>query len=321
MNNEKAIAIIGNGFDLAHGYETQYQSFVRNIKSKALDMFHSFCDENSIVEWYDFEKNIEKLTMRFFLSSMDENEDYSVNRRELSALTGAFNEIHSLLEEYLKNEIARKPLKKQAVIEKYLSPHTLAINFNYTPTAECYTENVYYIHGSIKEHDIILGYDFRDEPCLIGYDEKQWSKQLCREALEFRRYLKSKYNFKTNDEEFCRYNDGFIAYQAASNSNRGLDPDTEPKQYLPEYEFIDDYYNNIKSNVMDMINEKLIETAVIIGHGIKADKELLKTILSGLKALKKIVIFSYKGESEKDLKAKKEFLMPFCSRIIIEYFE
>ena len=321
MDNEKTIAIIGNGFDLAHGYKTRYKDFAENTKSKALDIFRCFCDENSIVEWYDFEKNIESLTMKYFLASMDDSEDYSANRRELSALTGAFNEIHSLLEEYLKNEIARKPLKKQTVIEKYLSPHTLSINFNYTPTVEHYTDNVFYIHGSIKEHDIILGYDYRDEPCLIGYDEMQWSKQLCRDALEFRRCLKNEYNFKSNDEEFCRYNDGFIAYQSASNSNRGLDPDTEPKQYLPEYQFITKYLGSKKCDIIDIIRGKSIETAVIIGHGIKADKELLRTIFTNLTSLKKIVIFSRKNESPGRYEEKEEFFKQFCNNIVPEQYE
>ena len=33
------LAIIGNGFDIAHGYKTDYRSFVDNTKDEALDTF------------------------------------------------------------------------------------------------------------------------------------------------------------------------------------------------------------------------------------------------------------------------------------------
>ena len=321
MNNDKTIAIIGNGFDLAHGYKTRYADFVKTVKSKALDTFRLFCDEKSIDEWYDFEKNIEALTMKYFISSMDDSEDYTLNRKKIKKLTSVFNKIHDLLLEYLKNETNQRTMKKQTNIEKYLSPHTFAINFNYTSTAEFYTDNVYYVHGSIKEHDIVLGYDYRDEPCLIGYEEMQWSKQLCREKLEFRRYLKNEYHLKPENADFCKYDSAFVAYQNASNSNRGLDPDTEPKQYLPEYEFITSYSKNIKSDILDKIKNKSIETAVIIGHGIKADKELLKTVFSNLTSLKKIVIFCREEDSQYNLEYKTDFFKPFCDDIVIEYYQ
>lgn len=321
MNNNKTIAIVGNGFDLVHGYNTKYEDFIKNTEAKTLDTFRSFCDGKSIDKWYEFERTIEELTSQFFQSSMSDSEDYFANRKELAKLNECFKEIHVLLEDYLNKEIAKKQLKKQSVLKKYLSPHTLAINFNYTPTVECYTDNVYYIHGSIKEHDIILGYDYRDEPCLIGYEEMQWSKELCREALEFRRYLKNKHHLDPNDEQFCRYNKGFIDYQVACHSSRGLDPDTKPEEYLPEYEFVSKYLKNEKNDITEIFKDKSFETAVIIGHSIQADEKLLKTIFSNLPSLKKVVIFRYKKEPLSSLKRKKVFFKQFCKKIVCQSYK
>ena len=51
--NYKTLAIIGNGFDIAHGYKTDYRSFVEKTSNQSLDAFRSYCeDEDSITTWY-----------------------------------------------------------------------------------------------------------------------------------------------------------------------------------------------------------------------------------------------------------------------------
>ena len=53
------LAIIGNGFDLAHGYKTSYEAFSENTNAESLKKFKSYCDNESEIEtWYNFEENI-----------------------------------------------------------------------------------------------------------------------------------------------------------------------------------------------------------------------------------------------------------------------
>ncbi len=61
----KTLAIIGNGFDLAHGYRTRYESFSESVDDAALAEFKEYCDEASIETWHEFENNINILTKRF----------------------------------------------------------------------------------------------------------------------------------------------------------------------------------------------------------------------------------------------------------------
>lgn len=68
-NKYNSLAIIGNGFDLAHGYKTSFGDFVEYSDSTEFKTFRkylkTYCgsDEN----WNDFEARIEELTLRVFL--------------------------------------------------------------------------------------------------------------------------------------------------------------------------------------------------------------------------------------------------------------
>lgn len=66
------LAIIGNGFDIAHGYKTDYRSFVNDTKDEALDKFKEMCDnEESIQTWYNFEENIAIIMTNFYSNAVN----------------------------------------------------------------------------------------------------------------------------------------------------------------------------------------------------------------------------------------------------------
>ncbi len=63
-DSRHTLALIGNGFDMAHGYKTDYHSFVDQINDPNLDYFRSLCEkEHSITTWYSLEDSIRILSV------------------------------------------------------------------------------------------------------------------------------------------------------------------------------------------------------------------------------------------------------------------
>lgn len=311
----KTLAIIGNGFDLAHGYSTDYRTFVEKISSPYLDQFKSYCDrEESITTWYWFEDSIRILTEKLLMQSFTEDCDFDVNRKEVDKVRSIFRSIHDLLINYLQQEIAKHPPEKKTSISKYFTPNDAAINFNYTNTAERYTKNIFYVHGSLAENDILLGYDYRDEPCLAQYEDMCWSKTLCREALSFRRYLRKKHHLKHSSEKHSKILSGLESYQHWENTGRGIDEEVET--FIPEYQFIHKLMNKIRrTGDIPNLDYSKINTLLVIGHGIEADRVYLDKILSQCSNVSKVILYRFDGESEKSIEKKRSFLSAYCNDI------
>lgn len=309
------LAIIGNGFDMAHGYRTDYKSFSESVNHPSLNKFKEFCDDTTdISTWYLFEENIKILTGRLFRQSFEEDVDYDENRKKAVMLKSLFDDIHSLLSEYLKNEIESKGFIKIPSVEKYLNNNAVAINFNYTKLAEEYTKNVHYVHGSLNEKDILLGYDYRDEPCLAQYEDMCWSKRICRESLAFRRFLKQDMHLDSESDEFKRFCNSLETYFNCENSACGID--TDPQSYIPDYNFINEFLQPYRENKeLPNINYDSITDIVVLGHGIEADTEYLKTVLEKCCNLKNVIIFKYSLETDESYEKKKQFFIPYCSNI------
>lgn len=318
-NAPKTLAIIGNGFDMAHGYKTGYLDFSDKTNHPALTEFKKYCDEATIKTWYLFENNINELTQKFFMQSYQEDVDYGENRDKTAHLREVFTQIQYLLAEYLLNEVSSKPLVKIKTISKYLNANAVAINFNYTNTAENYTDKVHYVHGSLRENDIILGYDYRDEACLAEFDDMCWGKSLCREALAFRRMLSNDLGLATDDPEFKRLCSSLEVYQSCENSGRGIDD--EPESYIPDYAFINEFLKKYRENhTIPTIEYNRIKRIVVLGHGIEADQVYLNDIISKCTKLKQIIVFRYNGEDDETFNKKIEFLQQYSSKIKTMYY-
>ncbi len=314
--NFDSLAIIGNGFDLAHGFNTLYRSFVDCTNSPALDLFRKYCErENEIETWYNFEENVNIITNKLFHLNLANTTNYEEICKEIEQFTEAFRNIHSLMIEYLRNETTNKAVNKILNIEKVLTDQTFAINFNYTNIAQAYTNNIYHIHGSLEEDNILLGYDYRDEACLAQYKDMCWSKTLCRESLEFRRYLKNKMGLSVEDAKYKEILNDFNVYIERQNSSRGLDELL--REEISHFDLINEILSS-SEDIFDFIGvdyEKIIRI-IILGHGIEADKKLLQNILEKCINLKEIVIYRYSKESETEYQKKAEFFLPFCENII-----
>ena len=117
----RTLAIIGNGFDIAHNYATLYRPFVDATSSESLDIFKEYCDKDqSITTWYSFEENINRLTQELFQQSYSDDHDYRMVRQDRSRLQKVFSDIHNLLIGYLRHETESKPVVKFPSVKKYL---------------------------------------------------------------------------------------------------------------------------------------------------------------------------------------------------------
>lgn len=308
------LAIIGNGFDLNHGFKTDYRSFIENVKDPALEKFEKLCSMANIETWYDFEENIRIISEKLFLKSMSENCDFDDNRKEVAELTEIFRKIHVLLTKYLKEMTSGIPVNKKKCIEKYLNNNSVAINFNYTRTAEEYTSNIIYVHGSLAENDIILGYDYRNEPCLAQFEDMQWSKSICRESLAFRRYYLGTIGLDPSSEKYKELITGLQNYHHWENTGRGLDD--EVKQFIPHYGTVDKFLRGYRDGfpVPDLEYEK-IKTVAVLGHGVKADRVFLKEILDKCDELEKVIIYRSVVENDSVYNEKATFFAEYCDRI------
>ena len=68
------------------------------------------------------------------------------------------------------------------------------------------------------------------------------------------------------------------------------------------------------SDVFSSIDLSTIRKIVVLGHGLTADEHYLKNIIGNCPKLKKVVIFTYSGESERSLNIKKHFFSRIVER-------
>ncbi len=312
----QTLAIIGNGFDLNHGYKTNYEDFINTVSHPDLDKFRSYCEnEESITNWFWFEENIRILSEKMFRKSMTEDCDFEANRAEVAELRRVFQSIHTLLCEYLKAATSKSSFKKKTCIKRHLNKNSVAINFNYTKTAERYTNNIIYVHGSLEEEDIILGFDYRDIGCLEQFEDMCWSKAICRESLAFRRYWLGEKGVNPDSEEYKSLLSDLESYQHWENTGRGLDD--EIAETIPNYEAVDNFLKKYRANCeIPNISYDKIKTVAVLGHGIEADKVYLDAILSNSNNLKKVVIYRHDRESDSEFKRKADFFRPYCEKIV-----
>ena len=144
----RKLAIIGNGFDLAHGLKTSYYDFVCAQKEGTFKNYNDFLKRygNGSQHWYSFEDRIDEISMQCFQCLYDDQYDYNEVLHDTDQINQLFKDIKGHLLKYLRNEVSGRKIKRKLSICKAVRKSTFAINFNYTDTAELYTKNVLYVH-------------------------------------------------------------------------------------------------------------------------------------------------------------------------------
>lgn len=172
--------IIGNGFDLAHGYKTSYGTLRKYLSEKEV-MVGSFYipdifSETSDDDWNNFEELLEDYDFVHWGASYTENiyiDDDKEQDRNMSYNNGLneyFREISNLLPQKIKKELCifieketQNKVSKIEWIRKLFDEESFFINFNYS----FLLENIYnisenkicHIHGTIfNEDEIVFGH-------------------------------------------------------------------------------------------------------------------------------------------------------------------
>jgi hypothetical protein len=316
MNNNTytSLAIIGNGFDLAHKYKTTFTNFTDTLGESFFSDYKEFLSLkcNNVTEWNFFEKKAEELAITLYqmeISGASQGE-------EINNFNIIFQSIKEKLLNYLQVEITNKPFQKISSIKKCLNEDTIGLNFNYTNIAENYLRNIIYVHGSLDEKEIILGYDPVSPLCLASFENIKWYKGFCRERLTFIRNIKEKFNILNNDTLYLELCDDFEQIQRLTNSGKGFEMEDVSILKHPDYfhEFITTDFNidvfSYTNNLYENINK-----IIVLGHSIKSDETYLKEILNKCPCIQQVIIFSYKGEKQEDWNLKADFFRPFCLNI------
>lgn len=172
--------IIGNGFDLAHGYKTSYGTLRKYLSEKEV-MVGSFYipdifSETSDDDWNNFEELLEDYDFVHWGASyteniyIDDDKEQDRNMPYNNGLNEYFREISNLLPQKIKKELCifieketQNKVSKIEWIRKLFDEESFFINFNYS----FLLENIYnisenkicHIHGTIfNEGEIIFGH-------------------------------------------------------------------------------------------------------------------------------------------------------------------
>ena len=175
---------------------------------------------------------------------------------------------------------------------------------NYTNTVNRYGCKQVFIHGSLNENEIVLGYDdYMNDGAydFANYEDRYLLKEYERERLAFSRWLSSQSIFDPSTKE--KLKNEYLEFMKLTETGRGYEDgdydrfDDRIKLFKESYqdELI---YNGLTNDVF-----KNIRHIVIMGHGIKSDMILLGNILQKINSdmLEDITIFLYSDISIRNI--------------------
>lgn len=315
------LAIVGNGFDLAHGFETKYEDFVKHYGEKRFGRFKVLFEQyrpstDEEIQWNKFERSVFSATNGMIGQDIEKHGCCDAALREINA---AFDDIRCLLAEYLRREQSTKSVKPIPSIAELFTSDCLALNFNYTGIAANYPCHIVSVHGSLTDDDIILGFDALDPFCISNYEQRKWEKESLRRLRAFKRFLSEHEGIVPGDARYDALSNGMLRIEEMAHSNKGFD--LEEIQTWPNEAIYREFWPN--SGIFGKYNElapladswATVTELVIAGHSLKADQQYLAQIFEPLVNLKSCVFFcrtlSNAGE-------KKDLLRQLCGRLSAE---
>ena len=208
----KTLVIIGNGFDLAHGYRTSAKDFDASLDATPYKEFEenhlskNWNDTKTPKWWFEYEKRIGEDLIDIRIA--DDRLKYDTEKLTWYDFLAYANQVYDALahqiSSYLKLAYSRNIKASKTILSsiKELLRHpkkVIVVSFNYTDTAKRYIHHVYHIHGSLAENNIVLGFDHTDS--ITPYwrsdvsDVDEWlivkrNKRYQRIMTEFQRYCK-----------------------------------------------------------------------------------------------------------------------------------
>ncbi len=172
--------IIGNGFDIAHGYNTRFSNFLKWMQSYYPNdycIFSNYFDDYLL--WNNFEESLDTFDFGQFSYDHYPIEDTPQGEAKLIGdieySLSVFSKVSSLLSEWLQTI----KYNEYKCISKSIFPNSWFLTFNYTSTLEVlYTipqQNILHIHGSLS----------RKENLICGHNDIKIVKELKKQAEEY----------------------------------------------------------------------------------------------------------------------------------------
>lgn len=318
------LLIIGNGFDIAHGYKTSYWDFSKTLDSKKAEAFQKLCKQIlkdadlPNLKWYDFEYVINMASyncaQKRIENILDPNDIWteSINKLNLQ-----FEDIRQELIKYLRVEYTTRKIKKLHPVERQFSKDSYVVTFNYTPTAERYIskDRICHVHGSLEEDYIVFGYPFRDESDLFDSEDTRFAKEKQRELLNFWRFTLSSPSV-TDDERLFLLRE-MIGSVDSLFSGRGeynfKDSEAELPALIQTYGVSYDYR---PAPLEFGVDSSQITEIVVMGHSLCADEDIVRDqLIRKCTKLERITLFYYFEESHEEIEKKVELLKSFSGGV------
>lgn len=197
------LVILGNGFDLYHGYKTSFVHFSEYLESNNKSLYNYFFKllriniEGNKLNWNNFEKKIGELFLKNNTTQKVDKEVY----QNIELFSKMFYD-------YLNNENIVGTKIYSFEIDAILKSADCILTFNYTNTyryyfGENHINNIFHIHGKLARNDMpIIGYFYNNikETESIDYIEKFSNKGLHKPALAY----------KQNEINFSKKVDFFV---------------------------------------------------------------------------------------------------------------
>lgn len=236
--------IIGNGFDLYHGFPTRYSDFANYLQIQnpdLLELLHRYYYlDKGIDLWANFEENLANLDKDGLLedltnylptiSSRDfRDRDWHSFSIEVSSKVKALT--HNLCEEFRRFILSATSASEiDSGLKLRLQCNSKFLSFNYSNTLERHysipQSNITYIHG--KAHDmsnsIILGHGINPEEFKVKPEEQP--EDLSDEELErWYEYMSDNYDYSYEQgvgEVYDYYISSFKNIEQIIETNRGF---------------------------------------------------------------------------------------------------
>lgn len=210
LHDRKVLVVIGNGFDLDLELKTSYKDFMisetfKEYRNNSHTMSDSYCRLNLFdylqerfdgndKKWIDVE-----IELREFAKSIDLTK-YNNEKTAIDYIEASFNQVRYALNEYL-NGIDYSSINIQSTAIEALKSirrgrNCIVYDFNYTDLSRLNTYiggeptfKVHYIHGTLEEKSIVLGFEnihlrYPSLDFMIKYQSDYYTPSDIREDLE-----------------------------------------------------------------------------------------------------------------------------------------
>lgn len=163
MENKRTLLVLGNGFDIAQGYNTRYSDFVkssyfRNLVTAA-NGFAVYLNDKNVQsdKWVNLEKELENFSISLTNNNVYDNNKFRVDYKALCK-----NLVYFINEQLSKSTSPNLSIYDRVLQWKKNNPNLDIINFNYTHNIDMIfnEQNIrkYHVHGQTST-GIVLGVD------------------------------------------------------------------------------------------------------------------------------------------------------------------